>query len=241
MKKILSTLIVILLLGFTTVAKAKEGPQFSLGVKTWFAIWDETIAGGFDEQSDVGLMLGPSFGARSGDFFVGVTWLEGSFDFEDQFVAPGFTAELEWERRDLDIILGYNFHPRMGGFVGYKHIDVKQTTKVVDTTGGMAPIKSELDFNAFGPGIGVNFNLPLEGKRLFFTGSISYLALELDSESSPTEDFPGVSFDISGAYILKKMPASATVGYKFQRAETDNSTIKEEFSGLTFGFTYAFK
>ncbi len=240
MKKMLSTLVVILVLGYATSAKAQERPQFTVGLKTWIAIWDETIAGGFDDQSDVGVMAGPAFGARSGDFFVGVTWLTGTFNFEDQPISPGVHAELEWERTDLDMILGYNFHPRIGGFVGYKHIDVQQTTTVVDTTGVSAPIISESDFNAFGPGFGVNFNYPLEGTRFFFTGSLSYLFLELDSENRPTEDFPGFSFDVSGAYIFEGLPASATAGYKIQTAKTDDSRVKEEFSGLTFGVSYSF-
>ena len=94
--------LICLVLILTGTAQA-ESLKFSLGVKSWLAEW-ETIDKGETFRSRVGAMYGPVAILRYQNFFLGATYLMGTFKFPD---TPASNSEAH--RIDTDLTAGYYF------------------------------------------------------------------------------------------------------------------------------------
>lgn len=235
MKRLLIALTIILALSFTSVAGAQENVQVTVGLKTWLATWTASfpVDGGTEEvESDPALLIGPTVGIRYANIFGGITYMFGTFEFPDEDFG-GITLETEADRTDLDLVVGYNVHPRVGALIGYKRADI--TLKVA-----VDGFEDDIDGTFSGPVVGANFNFPIGESRWIIFGNLSYLFLTLDIEGEE-EDAPGFSIELAGAYAFEAAPVSLTAGYKFQRFEGEDSDSIDEFSGLTLGANYTFQ
>ena len=258
MKKFIFFMVIIGIIGTTNLASAQETPQVTVGLKIWYATWTETIpnfSGGTasEESTDPSLLAGPTIGVRYGKFFGGLTYLFGTFDWADEPICvtsgctssdPDFTWQWESDRTDLDLVVGYNFHPRWGVLLGYKQSKYTTTITCVDEFFLCLPFygttQVEFDTTASGPVIGVNYNFPIGESRWIIFGNLSFLLLTLDQEGFEEEDAPGYSFELAAAYAFESAPVSLTAGYKIQSFEGEDSEIVDKFSGLTLGANYTF-
>lgn len=235
MRKLCGLLAVVAFLVSANGVRAEE-THVSVGLKTWFATWTESF-GGEEIESDVSLLIGPTIGVRSGNFFGGLTYMFGTFTFPDQDVCDPFfgciSIGLEADRADLDLVAGYNLHPNFGAFLGYKKADFTLTV----TCPGCP--SDEFDATFSGPVLGLNFNAPLGESRWILFGNMSYLLLEYEDDDFK-EDAPGFSIELAGAYSLENAPVNLTVGYKFQSVTGEDSDVTDEFSGVTLGANYTF-
>ena len=149
-----------LMLLLTGTARA-ESVKFSLGVKSWLAEW-ETTDRGSSFRSRVGAMYGPVAILRYQNFFVGATYLTGTFQFPVDAV-----TDTETDRTDTDVITGYYFNPYFGITGGYKFIDF---TFKFPTSQGVADLNAE----ARGPFAGVLGSYPLGRSAFLFYGNATY-------------------------------------------------------------------
>lgn len=258
MKKIISIFIITIVLGISSAALA-ERPSVTIGLKTWFASWEQKLEF-FDEytgeteiasdQSDYGLMYGPVVNLRYEKFFASLSYLMGGgfsfeweeFDYSDTSIDYSWDYDEEDDRTDLDVAIGYYIHPKISLFLGYKNIDIDVTETIEENETLSIDIwedgSSSYSATIKGPAFGVSGNYPIENTNWILFGSLGYLSLEGESEGESLGDFTGPSIEIGGAYVLEAMPVSITAGYKYQSLKSDER--EDIFSGLTFGANYTF-
>jgi len=259
MKRMLTILVVVLLLGLSSYGLAQETEEtrtsVTVGLKMWYATWEETVAGETME-SDPGLMYGPAINLRHGNFFAGLSYLTGSFTFEDSwtetyYLGGGyydyleFDYEVDADRTDMDLSIGYYVHPNVGLFLGYKTIEfeIKAAATVTETIynyytyvyeyTGTASDKA--DFS--GPALGVTMHYPI-GRTILF-GTLSYVSLEGELYGI-SEELTGPAIEFGVAYALEASPVSFAVGYKYQKYEYGEAEAEDVFSGFTIGVNYTF-
>ena len=256
MKKIISILIVAIVLGISSAAMA-EGPSVTIGLKTWFASWEEKVKF-FDEytgetetasdKSDYGLMYGPVFNLRYEKFFGSLSYLIGGdfnfelsdLDYSDSTIGYSWDYDEKYDRTDLDIAIGYYFHPNISVFLGYKNVNIDLTATITEEETILLDLWKDGSIKESGtikgPALGVSGNYPIGETNWVLFGSLSYLSLDGEWEGESLGDYTGPSIEIGGAYVLETMPLSITAGYKYQSLKADE--VEDIFSGLTFGVNY---
>jgi hypothetical protein len=232
----------LLFLSFTGIATAEEA-HYSVGLKTWYTQWTETITISSESfrdelKSNDTFMYGPSLGTTYGKFFAGVTYMTGSFEFSEKVASDcGCTisedVRVESDRDDIDLVIGYKLHPYISPLLGYKQADITSNLTADDVNVGTSEVKFS------GPVIGVSANYPLGQSAWTLLGNLNYLWMEYEA-GDVTSDAPGFSYELSGLYRVAAVPVHLTVGYKYQEFETDNGSVTDEFSGFTFGANYTF-
>jgi len=272
MKRMLTILVVVLLLGLSNYGLAQETEEtpttITIGLKMWYASWEETFTVGTYEEtqeSDYGLMYGPVLNIRSGNLFLGLSYLMGSFTFEDSWTDSGYYGyyggdyyywydDIEWkseaDRTDVDLSIGYYFHPNLALFLGYKtsNFEFRETWTVTETISNYYTDTYEYEFEdtremeLSGPALGLTGHFPIGESRWILFGTLSYISLASKFEGEAGPDFTGPAYEFGAAYIAETMPVSVTVGYKYQKyeAEEEGVTLEEIFSGLTVGVNYTF-
>lgn len=231
MKKLIPAIVLAIILSFG-VAYGQD-TSYSLGLKAWVNSWEfEIDLAGISETSDPAFMIGPSFSVKKDKFFGGASVL--------------FTAgEYEWDmggdeyeratRADFDILAGYMFHPRIGGFIGYKYLAAD-----MEYEDAFGATYDDGTVYLSGPGFGVTGNLPVS-KVIVLYGSLSWMILDFEWEfsggGSYTSDADGFSFEFGAVYIISSN-WNANIGIKYQSFEED--IIMNRFAGLTFGANYRF-
>ena len=247
MKKILSIFIITIVLGISSIALA-EKPSVTIGLKTWVAtgeldIGDETY------ESDYGLMYGPGINVRYQNFFGGISYLLGSFSFpelEDRWIdsnEDGFedfdeitNIDFNADRKDLDLSVGYYFHPNIALLLGYKMTDFDYTSDLIDFGSSYDATETRK-----GPVLGVVGNYRIGESRWSLFGNLSYVMLdsEFKPEGGDTEkdDIKGPAIEFGAAYAAENIPLSVSVGYKYQSYEYGEGG-EDIFGGLTFGVNY---
>lgn len=232
MKKLILIITVAIVFAFSNMAMA-EGPQVTVGLKTWLATW-EVDFGGDPMESDYGAMLGPSVNVRYDRFFVGASYFLGTFSFP---TATGILVDtdLDADRTDLDISAGYYFHPNIAAFLGYKVSDFDY--KFVYSDGTSLKTTEERS----GPVIGVTGHYLINGTRWALFGNLSYVSLDDNYKSGGvTTNYAvtGPAIEFGGAYSMEQIPLSVSVGLKYQDYKYDKDNLEDIFSGLTFGVNY---
>ncbi len=211
--------------------------SYSVGVKAWFNSWELEYGGG-SETTDPALMIGPSVSINYDRFFGGASLLFTPGEYEWSF--PGGYSE-KADRTDLDLIAGYMFHPRVGGFVGYKYLSADMSWEDPVDSGDYGTIILS------GPSLGVTGNFPVSNNIVLF-GSLSYLFLDFEWEVPPafggvtyTSDAVGTSVELGAAYIISSS-WNASIGIKSQSfiGEIGVDDLTLGFTGLTFGANYRF-
>ncbi len=209
--------------------------SYSVGVKAWFNSWELEYGGG-SETTDPALMIGPSVSINYDRFFGGASLLFTPGEYEWSF--PGGYSE-KADRTDLDLIAGYMFHPRVGGFVGYKYLSADMSWEDPVDSGDYGTIILS------GPGFGVTVNIPVIYDIVIF-GSFSYMFLDFEWElpaglGTLTTDASGASVELGAAYIISSS-WNASIGIKSQSffGEIGVDDLTVGFAGLTLGANYRF-
>lgn len=198
-----------------------------------------------------GLMYGPAISIRTGDLFVGLSYLTGG-GFTDEYTESGYTSywgdyDYEWgeefDRTDMDLSIGYYVTPNLGVFLGYKTLTIgvtetyTLTTEYSDSATGEDSWENE--FSGFA--LGVTGHTRIGESRMILFGTLSYVSLASEFAGEAGEDFMGPAIEVGLAYALETMPLSFTVGYKYQSYEEDvEDGGKDVFAGLTLGLNYSF-
>jgi hypothetical protein len=240
----------------TTAETSYWNDNFS--VTAGFKIWRATnsfkdVGKNIDTTSN---MYGPSVNLTIFDkWYTGLSFYWGSgFDYTIESTldtGQDYEINVDGEKADLDLWVGYRFHPRVSVFIGYKSSQFKRDVDVLSLS-----FKNDLTFT--GPVVGVNGNYPLMNSGFVLFGTLGYAFLDVEKESEiPVSDENGGieiqnhkdTFEARGpaiecgvSYMFKKIPQlSLSGGYKYQRYENiDDSNDYMEFAGLTFGANYRF-
>ena len=230
MKKLIPVIVLAIMLSFG-VAHGQD-VTYSVGVKAWANSWElEIEAAGFSETTDPALMIGPSFSIKKDKFFGGASVLFTPGEYEWEYGADEYERA---DRTDLDLIAGYMFHPRIGGFVGYKYLSADMEYEFLGSTSDDGTIYLS------GPGFGLTGNYPVSNNMVLY-GSLSWMILDFEWDfaggGSYTSDADGFSFELGGVYIISSN-WNASLGIKYQSFEED--IITNRFAGLTLGANYRF-
>ncbi len=96
---------------------AESETNVSVGLKTWYTGWKSKEAGGVPSEEAV-FLVGPSIKFSKDKLFGGITYVTSTKDFE--FKRPTRTDTRS--RNDIDAIIGYMIHQRVGLFTGLKYV-----------------------------------------------------------------------------------------------------------------------
>jgi hypothetical protein len=238
MKKLIPAIVLAITLSFG-VAYGQD-VTYSVGVKAWVNSWEIEFAGGGSETTDATLMIGPSASIKYDKFFGGASVLFTPGEYEWSY-AGGYSEKAD--RTDLDLIAGYMFHPRLGVFIGYKHLkaDMSYENDPVFGSGSFGTIY------LFGPGFGLTGNYPVSNNIVLY-GSVSYMTLDFEWEfpsslggGTFTSDADGASIELGAAYTISPN-WNASIGIKSQifTGDIGGDDLTNGFAGLTLGANYRF-
>lgn len=218
--------LICLVLILTGTAHA-ESLKLSLGVKSWLAEWETTTSA--DVRSRLGAMYGPVAILRYQNFFLGATYLMGTFQFP---VDP--VTDVDADRVDTDFTAGYYFNPYFGVTGGYKIINFKFKF----------PAAADLEADAHGPFAGILGSYPLGRSGFLFYGNLTYSWLSRTFKEvgvgESTGDFTGPSGELGIAYRMPTPPITFTEGFKYQKFNDRASHSSDIFTGLIFSAAYSF-
>jgi hypothetical protein len=224
MKKIL-IIGFILTLAFSSEIYAEE-LSFSIGVKSWYNDWE--ITGEGSEKSDSRIFIGPNVKLSYGKFFGGISFMMNPSDYE-------FPSNTETTRKDIDVVLGYMIHPRIGLVGGYKYLTgIRRNETIMNDDGTIGFHDS---YTANGVAFGAAFNYPISSIRL--TPYINGILMPLKGEYAH-ENYDIIGYSAEGGIVyglFEKL--SVSLGYKFQYLDWRH-LAKDEMQGITFGLSYNF-
>jgi predicted porin len=230
MKRCIVFLAALMLLS-SSFAFAKDDVKVEAGIKIWNNSWEskdpDPVAGG-TTKFDASILIGPAISVTlPSNVFFEASYLMSATDYKNT-EGP---AQIEVERNDLDIAVGYQFIPEIGIYVGYR----KSSLDWKFNDGAGFSDSGSIDLS--GPVIGLRGNYSFNDVFGVYA-SVAYLMTEYD-EQGFTEDDPGTQFEL-GVKAKFSKEFSGTLGYKVESFEGDKSKVKDTFSGLTLGVMYAF-
>ena len=245
MRKITLLLLIVGLFffGLNKIAQAQD-TSVTLGLKAWYAKYEVEIEDFDPVEYDRGLMYGPALNIRPGNLFIGFSYLMGGeFTYSEEYDST--ELEIDLDRTDLDVSIGYFLHPNVAIFLGYKKTEMDwKATETSDTSTD----SNEQEWKYKGPAIGVTGNFPIGSEGAFFFGTLSYAKLDTDYEfesgDASGEDAEGPAIEFGIGFSPTTIPISLTIGYKYQKYEADSNDevlgFEETFSGFTLGIYYTF-
>ena len=250
MKRMLAVLVVVLLLGLSNYGVAQDTEDtptsVTIGLKTWYATWEYKPVGEEGWDYGTGLMYGPALNIRAGNLFVGLSYLMGggfTYDYSETIGYYYYTYEYEADRTDIDLSLGYYFHPNLALFLGYKTLTIASGQSETLTSSYYDDItyESEWEVKLAGPAFGLAGYARIGESRMILFGTLSYVSLESEVDGVSGESFTGPAIEAGLAYALETMPASVTLGYKYQSYTEDvEEGGQDVFAGLSLGLNFSF-
>ena len=258
MKKFICLLVLgfVLIAGVAFAEEKKEELQITVGVKTWYNKWSEKFdteyGSGKDRfvtrKSDYVLAVGPAISFKKGPYFGGISYLQAASDYKfDLTYRTSDTERTHYvestSRYDIDALVGYYFHPRVGGFAGYKYAHYKEIIDkdILDNSGNITSRRSNTEsLNLHGPVIGLTANYPIGSTGLTPFLTVSYLWVRSVNEDNPVNSANqyGPSAELGIGYTIKKF--TFTAAYKQQTYYFDNETGYIKFGGPIFSVNYTF-
>lgn len=200
-----------------------EDFDFNVGLRTWYNDWEIVPESGDSNTSDYTFMLGPNFKVSYGKFFGGASFMATMSDYK-------FSGS-KWPRYDLDAMLGYMVHPRLGLVAGWKYI------RGTNNTGTSHSI--------YGPTFGLTFNYPIPIEVVNLTFYLNGAILPLEGNLKVSGAANDTNYDIigySGEAGFAYAPIdnfSISLGYKYQNLDWRH-LANDILSGVTLGVNYAF-
>lgn len=246
---------------------------FAIGLKTWMNEWDLPISNRLENaagtersfavyhlQSSTEVAFMPAFIARYKNFFVGGSFLPNtdySFDtlnahgqaLYTQGVLVGvgeMVYDVEGEREEWDVNLGYLITPNLAVSLGYKIIEREYTFNTTFNSyyGVLAntslPVSTTTTFSSNAPIIGLAASLPV-GKNFNFYGNLAYGILGGDVDGNYYLGELGVDYTLPLEGYVSAVSFSG--GYRFQRLDLDvggGADSSDTTSGFTLGIRALF-
>lgn len=218
----------------------------TLGLKTWYSYWKEStdyLGGGSDSNSyGSAFLAGPSLNIKFGKPFIGATYLMSVQDHEvSDYLVPGDT--MKFERKDLELTLGYLITKHFGMFIGYKTIEATERYTFVPSgydneNAGTWRLK--------GPEIGILGNIPLSpSAAIYFNMALLRMEQEFEYPGGSTTslfDMTGLSGEAGVAFSFSES-LFANIGVKalaFTGDDDTGDTYTHTFYGPTLGLNYIF-
>jgi hypothetical protein len=239
MKKIIGSFILAMaLLSLSLSTVQADELSLSLGIKARYneliiRLENESVKFGGDSQDSI-LLLGPSLKLSYGNFFGGVSWLQtiGRYSMDFFSLTANEEGNIDISMSDLDALVGYMFHPRVGILAGYKSY-----------TGRSTPgFDQRFDLSIKGPAVGLTYNYPFKKSPWLFIANVSYMpSLEysfLEGQLDSEQDMDGYSAEVGLTYGSTEKIAY-TVGVKHQELESDLGD-NWRYLGLTVSVDYRF-
>ncbi len=219
MKRILVGGIISVLLLLTGVgsAGAQEKTEVSAGVKMWINDWTHDVPGFASTTSDSTVLIGPEIQVKFPNYiYLDVSYLVATADYD--FPDTG----QQFDRQDLDAVLGYFVVPGFGLETGYKQSWFSERGTGVDSS-------------VYGPLLGIRGIAQLD-PYLSFYGRLDYMFTRYKETGGGlpafVEDSPGWVLEFGVKYAFTNQFAGS-IGYKYETNEGRNSNISDSFSGLT--------
>ncbi len=230
MKRIFIGVVAVLLLivssGAARAEEAKENKEgresieIEAGLKTWYNKWKRSgPAESFTTDST--FLAGPAVEAKYEHVFAEASYLVSTSNYK--FTDAGTTTE--FDRKDIDIAIGYMFTPEFGVIVGHRNSAIKNKETSSEETN-------------YGHFAGVLGSYPLHDAFSVY-GKLTYLLTRLKSDVVSTEAAPGMVAELGVKYAFNKEIA-ANLGYQFESTKGKGSSTKDTFTGFTLGAMYAF-
>ena len=237
MRKILLSVITLLVLISILMSGKVYAADISIGATTWYSWWDYNSEGEGDTDIDPTFLYGPALSVKfNDDFNLTFVYLYGKFDMEEKYEDNG-VLEIEKskiKRSDSDLALNYRLNDYFKVFAGAKY---------------MSFWNAGFDHSGIGPGVGLSATYPLS-ENLFLLGTFSGFYLwghEEDKNGDHDSDFKEYGFNstLSLAYYIASASTTVSLGGRFQyvKADYDESfkdNLKNKFYGITLTATYSF-
>ena len=241
---------------------------FGLGVKAWANDWSlplevksspttTTTTSIVQFDSDMEIAFIPTGLIRYKNFFIGGGYMPGTdYDFNQQTVNGTTISQVNGEREEWDLNIGYFLTPNLAVTLGYKNIERELNLHEGATTDVSYPLSADA------PIIGIAASLPINEKFSFY-GNFAYGLLNGDAQYITLGDT--TNMDLDGNYYLaelgfnyvipiKKVVSGITIslGYRFQRLDMEmTDTVggawngsagdqNDTTSGITFGVSASF-
>jgi hypothetical protein len=262
MKTVRIFIIIGLIFGYLTGTVCAETLQniigekisLSLEVKAWRATYEtQTIktddyirAGGIESTSN---MFGLSCAVKYNKYYLTSSYYLGdgfNGTATDYYINQGdqHIVGYKFEKSDMDILIGYCFHPRVSAFIGYKKIETDGKFQWYTRT-------AFTEYNEIieGPVFGIILDLPLTDSGFTFRSLLGYATLDgkveqvlkwTGADGNLKEDKINSSFDSLGPAIdfgfhcsLIDFPGlTLYIGYKYQ--EYKNPDV-DDYSSKLYG------
>jgi hypothetical protein len=257
MKKLLLLTLFAVCIGII-MPNSLQATEISAGLTTWYARYVDS----FDDEKikfDPGFLLGPVLSIKlNNDFNLTFVFLYGKLDYTESDGIPGtfnYKENYKIKRTDADIALNYRLNDYFKFFGGIKYSVNKLTGlfKLDDPSdylglGGNQESSASDNIRGLGPGIGISTNYPIKD-NLFFLANLSGLYLWFNAETKisgyPTENYDfkmyGFNSTLSLAYYIPQASTVISLGGRYQYLiDSDDSSSKSKFYGITLTATYAF-
>ncbi|MBW1769230.1 MAG: hypothetical protein JRJ65_19565 [Deltaproteobacteria bacterium] len=239
MRKLTGSFILAMALFFLS-SSTVHADEFSItmGIRARFnefiiRLTNEYVKFGGNAQ-DSTLLLGPSLKLSYGKFFGGISYLKtvSPYSMEFHSVTADEDGTTDISMKDVDLLVGYMFHPRFGVLAGYKAYTGESTPQ----------FDHSFDLSIKGPAIGLTYNYPLKISPLLFIANVSYMpSMEysfLEGQQNSEQDMDGYSVEVSLTHSsLEKI--AYTVGVKHQELKSDLGD-NWRYLGLTVSVDYRF-
>jgi hypothetical protein len=226
MKRIASGVFaILLLLSMHGAARAEENAKAVAGLKTWINSWKKETPGAESMKSTTSTLVGWTAEAElSNRVLAGASYLVTAVDY--LFDQPA--GNLEAERNDLDVMIGYRFTYNVDVFTGYRSTRIlEEVTKAKETLSG--------------PLFGIRGSVPLNNTLSLF-GELTYLPLiNKATYAAIDKKEPAVEWFVGGGvrYVFTRKIVVA-LGYKYETVKGKHTQVTDTFSGATFDAMYSF-
>lgn len=203
--------------------ESKEGTEVEVGIKAWMNKMKRDAPTAPESfTSDSTILVGPVVEAK----FPNNIFVEASYLFSaSNYKADVGGTNVEFDRADIDLAVGYMITHQFGAFAGYRNSALKDKETGDKET-------------SYGPIVGVLGTVPVS-EPLSIYGKLTYLFTKLKSDIDPTQDAPGWIAEIGVKYEFAK-EISANLGYQYETTKTKDTDVKDTFAGFTLGAMYAF-
>lgn len=194
----------------TNAGEISIEPRLSSGVSYYNLDLDGRVIVAEDsiddiEFNDLLLFIGGGTTISYDRFFIDLSG-QYSFSGEDDvnldvvsggLAVDNLTQEVDFDRLETAIAIGYRVTDQFAAYVGYRYADVE-----FDGAGSLDGIGIDfsIDFQQYGPLIGASYVIPktiLNG-ALVANGAITFLEGDLDNELDVPAPFDDIAFDIEG-------------------------------------------
>jgi len=268
MKKRVVLITTIMIFGMLNFVQAAD-VKYTLGIRSeciyseFSLINENSPIKDIKDISGIALILGPAIHVTIDEkFFVELSYLVNLIPYEHTSSKSIFISNhqfnyqyvTEIDQTDLNLKVGYKFHDRVSGFIGYQmvNLDFDQKISLLTDDSDLVTLNASFSGLLTGPEFGMFGNYPIQGTRIVLFGSLAYQMLTLEMDPITYEpdifnwlpvsiadgDLTGFIYEFGVGYGFDGKPASVSLSFK--RQENDGNDAEVTFSVLRFDFNWTF-